>query len=88
MGDNDDSTNRHLPEALYGCARVFVAIFGSIIAGIGVVGICQVGGWWLVIVWLLLAFGIYLVGLSLFGKRESIDHIVTEFLSSILEKMF
>lgn len=88
MADNDDPTNRRLSEASYGCARVFVAVFGLIVAGIGIVGIFQVGGWWLIIVWLLLAFGLYLVGLSLFGKRESIDHIVTEFLSSILEKMF
>jgi membrane protein implicated in regulation of membrane protease activity len=90
MADNEDSTDRKLPKAAYGCARVFVAMFGLFAAALGIGGMVQIGGgWWAFLFWfVMLGFGVCLLWTSVFGKRESVDHILTEFLGSILEKLF
>ena len=90
MADSEDSTGRQLPKAAYGCVRVFSAVFGLFAASIGIGGMVQIGGgWWAFLFWFfVLGSGACLLWISVFGKRETINHILTDVLGSILEKVF
>ncbi len=90
MSDNTHPNDGKLPKALYGCARFVVLIFAAGVGAIGVWGLVAVGGgWWASFFWILmLIFGVVLVFIALFGQRDSVDDIVTHFLSAILDRLF